>query len=151
MKKKMITFGLLVLLISAVVILFLNEYEEPTDDQFGWAVFHRQDGVYTIRYDASSEDLNDLIFHYVKDAEVIPNPPSDIEALDSCVTIEYDGKIWKIRCYTDDYVGFFFPDADTAVSYGYDKTSVFIKSRALWDYIVSTITNRGRITKMPLT
>lgn len=151
MKKKVIALGCLVILIAGAAIFFLNANEQPADDRFGWAVFHRQDGEYTIRYDASAEDLDDLIFHYVKDAEVIQNPPSDIEALDSCVTIEYDGKIWKIRCYTDDYVGFFFPDGDTAASYGYDQSSVFIKSRELWDYIVLTITNNGRITKMPLT
>lgn len=151
MKKKMIALGCLVLLITGAAILFLNEYEEPAGDQFGWAVFHRQDGAYTIRYEASSEDLDDMIFRYVKDEEVIQNPPSDIEELDSCVTVEYGGKIWKIRCYTDDYVGFFFPDGDTAASYGYDESSVFVKSRELWDHIVLTITNRGRSTKMPLT
>ena len=151
MKKKFIALACLVLLIAGIMIFLMNQNEQPTEDKFGWAVFHRQDEDHTICYDASSEDLDYLFFHYIKDEEIILNPPSDIDALDSCVTIEYDGKIWKIRCYTDDYVGFFFPDGDTAASYGYDQSSVFIKSRELWVYIVLAITNNGRITKMPLT
>ena len=54
MKKKVIALGCLVILIAGAAIFFLNANEQPADDRFGWAVFHRQDGEYTIRYDASA-------------------------------------------------------------------------------------------------
>ena len=155
MNRKMLTLFLTVLLLLCYggLLLFLQNKHAHIDEWSASLEEGRIDtaevasdyGIAKRSYEIPPEEYRALValLRTVVETNSSRKPPKDAERIDYRLALHYGGKLWLFHCYENDLLGLMFHDQETGAYYGCEGSLLYIKSPALWEYIVNTVNEKA--------
>lgn len=153
-KSKKLRILIVIVLALAAFFWWNNRYTKIDEWSGGlapweveWVEVSRGYGVEKISYTVPADEYDQVVaaLFTVQESVCTRSYPEQAgDRTEHNMAFYTDGKLWLFQCRENGYVSLMFEDAETGAMYGCEGKLLYIKSEALWNYIMDTVNTKAK-------